>query len=179
MKKLFGQIALVLSLLCFGNTFAQQVVYQVSIPPEKIDLAATTPFNVNKMCDRIVGQMIFHYKSNGYEATMNGEKLAVEVTGNTAVATMGKLIITMSVNGTYYHNRVGFWRTTPVTTSFGDKGIAKMFYAGMTPNGRLYREELWLNGRLFNRSETVIDHNDQIVWSVATDSEGTLRLARL
>jgi hypothetical protein len=162
MKKLFGQIAFVLSLLCFSNAFAQQVVYSLKDGKGKP-----------------LGQMVFNYKSTGYEATMNGEKLAVEVSGNTAVATMGKLIITMSVDGGYYHNRVGFWRTMPVTTSFGDKGIAKMFYAGMTPNGRLYREELWLNGRLFNRSETVIDHNDQIVWSVANDSEGTLRLARM
>ena len=162
MKKLFGQIALVLSLLCFGNAFAQQVAY-----------------SLKDGNGQPLGQMIFNYKSTGYEATMNGEKVAVEVTGNTAVATMGKLIITMSVDGSYYHNRVGFWRNTPVITSFGDKGVAKMFYAGMTPNGRLYREELWLNGRLFNRSEAVIDHNDQIVWSVATDSEGTLQLARM
>lgn len=162
MKKLFGQIALALSLLCFGNAFAQQVAY-----------------SLKDAMGQPLGQMIFNYKSTGYEATMNGEKLAVEVTGNTAVATMGKLIITMPIDGSYYHNRVGFWRTTPVTTSFGDKGVAKMFYAGMTPNGRLYREELWLNGRMYYQSETVVDHNDQIVWSVATDSEGTLQLARM
>lgn len=162
MKRLFGQIALVLSLLCFGNAFAQQVTY-----------------SLKDGNGQLLGQMVFNYKPNGYEATMNGEKIAVEVSSSTAIAKMGKLVITTSIDGSYYHNRVGQWRTTPVTTSFGDSGYARMFYAGMVPNGRLYREELWLNGRLFSRSETVIDHNDQIVWSVATDSQGTRRLARL
>lgn len=162
MKKLFGQVALVLSLLCFGNAFAEQVVY-----------------SLKDGNNQPLGQMVFNYKLGGYEATMKGERLAMEVSGVTATVTMGKLVITMPIDGSYYHNRVGQWRTTPVTTSFGDRGIAKMFYAGMVPNGRLYREELWLNGRLFNRSETVIDHNDQIIWSVATDSQGTLRLSRL
>ncbi len=164
MKKLFGQIAtvLALSVLCLNNAFAQPVVY-----------------SLKDGNGQHLGQMVFNYKPTGYEATMNGEKVAVEVYGNTAVATMGKLIITMSIDGTYYHNHVGFWRTRPVTTSFGDKGIAKMLYTGLTPLGREYREELWLNGRFFNRSETLIDHNDQIIWSVVTDSEGTLHLARL
>jgi hypothetical protein len=161
-RKLFGQIALVLFLLCFGTAFAQQVVY-----------------SLKDGSGQPLGRMVFHYKPNGYEATMNGEKLSVEVSGNTATATIGKLIITMPVDGSYYHNRVGLWRTTPVTTTFGDRGVAKMFYAGMVPNGRLYREELWMNGRLFYRSETVVDHNDQIVWSVATDAQGTLWLTRI
>ena len=160
--KLFTKIAITLLLFYTGSTFAEQVSYLMS-----------------DESNRPLGRIAINYKSNGYEATMNGERLAVEVTGNTAIATMGKLIITMPIDGTYWHNRVGAWRTVPVTTSFGDKGVAKMFYGGMTANGRLYREELWLNGRLFNRSETVVDHNDQIVWSVATDSEGTLRLTRM
>lgn len=162
MKKLFGQIALVLSLLCFGNAFAQQVVY-----------------SLKDGNGQQLGRMIFNYKSNGYEVTMNGGKAALEINDNKATITMGKLILTMRIDGNYYHNRVNEWRITPVITSFGDRGFAKMFYAGMTPNGRLYREELWLNDQLFNRSETVVDHNDQIVWSVGTDSEGTLRLTRM
>lgn len=160
MKKLI-HIALVLSLLCFGTAFAQQVMY-----------------SLKDGSGQQLGQMAFNYKSNGYEATMNGEKLALEVRGNTATATMGKLIITMALDGSYYHNRVGYQRTTTVATSFGDTGYAKMVYVGMVPNGRLYREELWLNGQQFNRSETVIDHNDQIVWSVVSDSQGMLRLVR-
>lgn len=162
MNKLFGQIAIIFSLLCSGNAFAQQVDYFLKDGKGKS-----------------LGQMVFNYNPNGYEATMNGQRLAMELTKNTAIATMGKLIITVSIDGIYWHKRVGEWRSTAVTTSFGDKGIAKMFYVGMTPKGRHYREELWLNDHLFNRSETVIDHNDQIVWSVATNQEGTLRLTRL
>jgi hypothetical protein len=161
MNKLLAKIAIVLSLLCFGNSFAQVVAYSLKDGD-----------------NRPLGQMTINYKQNGYEATMSDQKLALETTGSTTTVTMGKLIITMSVDGSYYHNRVGFWRTTPVTTSFGDKGSARMYYAGMRPGGRLYLEELWLNGKIFSRSETLIDHNDQIVWSVATDSVGTLRLDR-
>lgn len=162
MKKLFRKILIVLSLLCFGNAFAQQVVYSLQAGN-----------------GQHLGQMVFNYKSTGYEARMNGEKLSFEVNSNTAITTMGKLVIVTQVDGSYYHNHVGYSYVRPVTTSFGDSGFAKMFYAGLTPNGRLYREELWLNGRLFSQSETVIDHNDQIVWSVGTDADGTLRITRM
>jgi hypothetical protein len=164
MKRLFVQITFVLSLLYFGNAFAQQVVY-----------------SLKDGSGQYLGQMIINYKSNGYEAMAVGSnrKVIVEDIGNTTIVTMGKLIITMQIDGSYYHNRIGQWRLTQVTTSFGDKGVVRMFYTGLTPRGRLYYEELWLNGRPFNRSETVIDHNDQIVWSIATDSEGTLRIDRM
>lgn len=162
MTKIFVKIAIVLSLLCFGNAFAQQVVY-----------------SLRDGSGQYLGKMVVNYKPNGYEATMNSEKVAVEVTGNIAIATMGKLIITMQIDGNYYHDRVGQWRLSRVTTSFGDKGVARMFYAGLTPRGRLYYEEVWLNGYFFNKSETVINHNDQIVWSIMTDSEGTLRIDRM
>jgi len=177
--KLFKQLLVTFLMLCFGNAFAQQVIYQVSIPPEKIDLAAITPLNFSKMSERVIGQMVFNYKPNGYEATMNGNMATFEITNNLAVITMQKLVIMMPFDGDYWHNRVGQWRTVPITTSFGDKGVAKMFYAGLTPRGRLYREEMWLNGRIFIHGDTVIDHNDQIVWSICTDSEGTLRLTRM
>ena len=163
MKKIFANIALALTVFCFGNAFAQQVTYSLK--------------DGNR---QPLGQMTINYTPSGYEATMKGEKLAVEVTGTKAVATMGKLVITIPVDSDgWYHKRVGQLRARPVSTSFGDSGSARMFYVGLTPEGRLYREELWLNGKLFNRSETVIDHNDQIVWSVMSDSQGTLRLTRL
>ena len=163
MKTLFGKIALTLFMFCFGNAFAQQVLYSLKDGNEQP-----------------IGQMSINYKPSGYEATMSGKKLAVEVTGNTAVATMGKLVITIPVDGDgYYHKRVGQLRARPVTTSFGGSGSARMLYVGLTPEGRFYREEFWLNGKLFNWSNTVVDHNDQIVWSVMSDSQGTLRLTRL
>lgn len=162
MKQLFAKIALALSLLCFGNAFAEPVTYLVSDGNGRPLVFA-----------------VINYKSNGFEATIEGQKLSVEVSANKVVMTMGKIIMTASIDsGGYYHNRVGAWRRTDVTTSTGDKGFARMFYAGMTPSGRLYREELWLNGSRLNRSETVIDHNDQIVWSVMTDAEGTMQLTK-
>lgn len=161
MKKLFAQIAIVVSFLCFSNAFAQQVEYTIDENGQYL------------------GQLVINYKPTGYEVGEGKDKLSVEFTNGQATVTIGKLNFTMPIDGNYYHNRVGQWRTTPVITSFGDVGVTKMFYAGLTPYGRLYREELWLNGQIFNRSETVIDHNDQIVWSVATSSKRSLRLARI
>ncbi len=162
MKKLLGQIAFVLSLLCFGNAFAQQVMY-----------------SLQDGNGQPLGQMNINYKPNGYEATMNGEKISLETTHNTATVTMGKLVITMPINNTFYHKEVDKWVVRPVTTSFGDKGVHKMLYFGLAIYGRHYREELWLNGRLFMSSSTVIDHNDQIIWSFVKDSHGALSLRRL
>ena len=164
MRKFFTKIAFVLLMMsCFGSAVAQQVVYRLS-----------------DGSDQQLGQIVFNYTSaGGYKATMNGEHFTVEITGKNVTATLGKLVITMLIDGPYWHSHVGMWRNTPVTTSFGDKGIARMFYSGMTTRGRLYHEELWLNGQLFNRSETIIDYNNQIVWSVTNDQEGILQLTRM
>ena len=163
MKRASLLFAIVLSIFFLGNALGQQVAY-----------------SLQDGYGRHLGHVTFIYKPTGYEGMMNGEKFSLEVTSGTAVARLGNLVITTTpFEGNYYQTRVGVWRVTPVTTSFGDTGIAKMFYAGMTTSGRLYHEEMWLNGHLSSRSAMVIDHNDQIVWLVTNDQEGMLYLTRM
>lgn len=179
--KFFAKILSALaSISILSGAYAQSVVYRMSTPVEKIDLASTTPLNSNSPTEVDLGRMVFNYHQKGYVATMSGETLSLEVADNIATVKMGKLTITIREVGVdYWHKMVNVWIDRPVTTSFGDKGVAKMLYAGMRPEGRLYHEELWLNGRRFNQSATVVDHKDQIVWSRATDHKGTLLLSRL
>lgn len=145
----------------------------MSIPPKKIDLESITPLNFADLREHVVDQVVINYTPSGYVARMGDQTTALRVARNVATVTMGKLVLTMLVDGTYYHKYVGFTRTTPVSTTFGDRGIAQMKYLGMEPGGRRYEEVLFLNGRLHTQSETLIDHNDQIIWSRATDREGT------
>ena len=176
MKFIFKIVSLLWVLMC-GVAFAQPVVYRLSVPSFSMqNLESRTPL---QLFQKDLGQMVINYRPGGYDAVMDGERLSFSTTAGVATITRGKLVLTISMRDSFWHNRVGMWRESPVTSSYGDRGIHRMFYAGMVPYGRLYREELWLNGRLFVRSETVIDHMDRIVWSVANDAQGELRLERM
>ncbi len=126
----------------------------------------------------LLGQMLIDYKPSGYEATMNGEKITMVVDDSKTIVTMGNLVITMPVSGNYYHKSINTWRKVPVTTSFGDVGVASMLYAGFISGGHLYYEEIFLNARIFKRTETMVDNFGRIIWSTAYDRSGVTHLTR-
>lgn len=125
--------------------------------------------------------VVIDYKDGGsYEVRMNGGSgsMSFDKSGSVTMTTIGNLIIKMFVEGPYFHNRLGQWRSVPVITSYGGTGFANMLFVGITPMGRMYREEFWLNGDLFDQSETIIDSNDRIIWSTSNGPGGILTLIR-
>ncbi len=126
-----------------------------------------------------LGFMQIIYHQNGYEAKINGTKASFLRFGDKSIASFDGLQITIWDGGNYWHNRTGITRRSSVTTSSGEVGFHEMLYVGMTKRGRLYQEDLWLEGKLFSRSQTVIDQNDHLVWSTVDDQMGHARIDRL
>lgn len=179
--KLFAKILALLALISiFGSASAQAVEYNVTSPTRKVNLSNLSTLTIQETDEVRVGTLVATYNKRGYVAELNGQPMSLEVVGDVATVKMGELAITIhgAIDG-YWHTKVDIWVDRPVTTSFGDRGIARMYYSGMVPGGgRKYWEELWLNGRLFAKSITVIDRDDRIIWSRQTDQEGTLFFSR-
>lgn len=159
----FANLFFVVCMLCFGGAYAEEFNY-----------------SVQDGNGQHLGQMIIDYKSDGYDAIMNNGVVSVRTSAKNTIMTMGKLIMTIDSGGDdYWRIPFGKWRISKLSTSFGDTGVEKMFYAGLLPSGRLYRVEIWLNGKLFSYGEVIIDSYDHVVWSISTDADGTLIISRM
>lgn len=178
MSKFLIQVAAILSLLCVGSAFAQQVAYRVT-SIESINISPTVPFNINGYTEKEVGEMIINYRPDGYDAIIDGMKLTLNFTHSQATIKMNDFVLVFPIDGPYYLKDVGARRKSTIATSFGDKGYVEMTHLGFIKGGRKYVEKTWLNGELISDTSTVIDSNNQIVWSVSTTSEEVITLKRI
>lgn len=179
--KFFAKILTLLAFISiFGSASAQVVEYNVTSPAREVNLSNLSTLTIQETDEVRVGTLVATYNKRGYVAEMNGQPMSLEVVDDVAAVKMGKLVITIhDVADGYWHTKADTWVDRPVTTSSGDRGIARMYYSGTVPaGGRQYWEELWLNGQLLTKSLTVIDRNDHIIWSRQTDHEGTLMFVR-
>lgn len=166
-----------------GFTHAQSVTYNISIPifipsnpnsPEPLRLKSVP-----------LGEMVVTYSQNGYVTERGGQisETKIEPTGDGGAImkmSVGSLtILTIIGRTTWYHDQVGVWQTGLVTTTSNEVvGEAKMYYVGPTESGRLYREILRINNRVVSESETLVDHNDHIIWSEGSTLQGRVRMER-
>ncbi len=127
-------------------------------------IAQPITYSVRDGYDQPMGIMVITYTSTGYYASMNGKTTSVDMAPGT---------------GPYWHKVLGFERVLPYSIAGLGAGVHKMLYVGPVPQGHLYREEVWFNGQVFGATQTVVDKRDQILWSIARDPQGIMRLDRL
>lgn len=102
---------------------------------------------------RAIIPSLFSVLFTAYTSKAVGQEMSKPV----AIERAGLSMTVYTDNGEYFHNRHGMWRISRVVTSSGKEGIAKVFYAGVTFEGCLYREEIWIDGKLVYANTELFD----------------------